>query len=255
LSRRAPPKGELLALTTPVFDLLHDLRTATSSDPVLLALRDEIAAGTRGAPWTVTDGFVTYKRRIYVPPGSPWLSTIVAAAHEEGHEGIQKTLHRLRRDFHTPNDRHLVSDFVQGCITCQRNKTEHLHPAGLLRPLPILMAVWSDVAMDFVEGLPRVAGKTVILTVVDRFSKYAHFIALAHPYTAETVARAFFADIVRLHGVPVSIVSDRDPVFTSAFWTALFTATGTKLHHSSVFHPQSDGHLEAVNKTIAMYLR
>lgn len=80
-----------------MFDLLHDLRTATSSDPVLLALRDEIAAGTRGAPWTVTDGFVTYKRRIYVPPGSPWLSTIVAAAHEEGHEGIQKTLHRDRK--------------------------------------------------------------------------------------------------------------------------------------------------------------
>jgi hypothetical protein len=71
--------------------------------------------------------------------------------------------------------------------------------------------------MDFVEGLPRVSGKSVILTVVDRFSKYAHFIALAHPYTAETVARAFFTDIVRLHGVPESFVSDRDPVFMSAF--------------------------------------
>lgn len=71
--------------------------------------------------------------------------------------------------------------------------------------------------MDFVEGLPRVSGKSVILTVVDRFSKYAHFIALAHPYTAETVARAFFTDIVRLHGVLESFVSDRDPVFMSAF--------------------------------------
>jgi hypothetical protein len=71
--------------------------------------------------------------------------------------------------------------------------------------------------MDFIEGLPKVGGKCVILTFVDRFSKYAHFIPLAHPYTAETVAKVFFADIVRLHGVPASIVSDRDVVFTSGF--------------------------------------
>lgn len=167
----------------------------------------------------------------------------------------QKTLHRLRRDFHTPHDRRLVSDFVRGCLVCQRNKTEHLHPAGLLLPLPVPAAVWSDIAMDFVEGLPRVAGKTVILTVVDKISKYAHFIALAHLYTAETVVRAFFTDIVRLHGVPTSIVSDRDTVFPSAFWTALFAATGTKLHRSSAFHPQSDGQSEAANKTISMYPR
>jgi hypothetical protein len=116
-------------------------------------------------------------------------------------------------------------------------------------------AIWSDISMDVVEGFPRVAGKSVILTVVDRFSKYAHFITLAHPYLAESVARAFYTDIVRLHDVPASIVSDRDPVFTSTFWQALFAATGTKLHMSSAFHPQTDGQSEAVNKAIAMYLR
>jgi transposase InsO family protein len=109
--------------------------------------------------------------------------------------------------------------------------------------------------LDFVEGLPKVAGKSVILTVVDRFSKYAHFIALSHPYTAESVARVFFAEIVRLHGIPASIVSDRDPVFTSAFWQALFRASGSKLLMSSAFHPQTDGQTEAVNKAIGMYLR
>ena len=72
--------------------------------------------------------------------------------------------------------------------------------------------------MDFVEGFLCINGKSVILTVVDRFSKFAHFIALGHPYTATSVAHAFFADIVRLHGIPASIVSDRDPVFTSGFW-------------------------------------
>ncbi|KAF0928095.1 hypothetical protein E2562_037873 [Oryza meyeriana var. granulata] len=116
-------------------------------------------------------------------------------------------------------------------------KLEHLHPAGLLMPLPIPTVVWADIGLDFVEALPRVNGKSVILSIVDRFSKYCHFIALGHPYTAESVAQAFFADIVRLHGVPQSIVSDRDPVFTSTFWRELMRLMGTRLHMSSAFQP------------------
>jgi hypothetical protein len=134
-------------------------------------------------------------------------------------------------------------------------KSEHLHPAGLLLPLQVPTAVWADIGLDFVEALPRVRGKSVILTVVDRFSKYCHFIPLAHPYSAESVAQAFFADIVRLHGMPQSMVSDRDPVFTSTFWKELMRLMGTKLHMTSAFHPQSDGQTEAANRVIAMYLR
>ena len=141
----------------------------------------------------------------------------MAAVHDDGHEGVQRTLHRLRRDFHIPNMKQLVQDWVRDCVVCQRYKSEHLNPAGLLLPLPIPQGVWTDIALDFVEALPRVRGKSVILTVVDRFSKYCHFIPLAHPYSAESVAQAFFTDIVRLHGVPQSMVSDRDPVFTSTF--------------------------------------
>jgi hypothetical protein len=80
------------------------------------------------------------------------------------------------------------------------------------------LEVWQDIAMDFVEGFPKVGGKTVILTVVDRLSKYGHFITLSHPYTTATVAAAFSENIVRLHGVPASIVSNRDPIFTSTVW-------------------------------------
>jgi hypothetical protein len=115
--------------------------------------------------------------------------------------------------------------------------------------------VWADITMDFVEGFPRVNGKLVVLTVVDRFSKYGHFIALGHLYTATTIARAFFDNNVRLHGIPYSIVSDRDPVFTSQFWGELFRLAGVKLQYSSAFHPQSDGQSEAVNKVIIMLLR
>jgi hypothetical protein len=86
--------------------------------------------------------------------------------------------------------------------------------------------------MDFMEGFPKVGGKSIILIVVDRFSKYAHFITLGHPYSATTVAKAFFDQIVRLHGLPLSIVSDRDPVFTSNVWQELFGLSGTKLRMS-----------------------
>jgi hypothetical protein len=109
--------------------------------------------------------------------------------------------------------------------------------------------------MDFVEGLPKVHGKSVILTIVDRFSKSAHFVPLGHPYTATTVVRAFFDNIVKLHGIPSSIVSDRDPVFTGHFWKALFGLAGVTLQFTSAFHPQADGQSEATNKIVVMYLR
>jgi len=167
---------------------------------------------------------------------------------------VQKTLHRLRADFFIPGDRNLFQDFVRTCMTCQRNKTQAMQPAGLLQPLPVPSQVWADISMDFIEGLPKVGGKSVILTVVDRFSKYAHFIPLDHPYTAVSVARAFFDGIVRLHGFPTQIVSDRDPVFTGHVWRDLFKMAGVTLRMSTAFHPQTDGQSEVVNKVIAMYL-
>jgi hypothetical protein len=149
----------------------------------------------------------------------------------------------------------VVQDLVRACGVCQRYKSEHLHPAGLLLPLPVPLGVWTDVALDFVVALPRVHGKSVILTVVDRFNKYCHFIPLAHPYSTETVAQAFFSDIVRLHGVPQSMVSDREPVFMPNFWRELMRLLGTKLHMTTAFHPQSDVQSEAANRVIIMYLR
>jgi hypothetical protein len=109
--------------------------------------------------------------------------------------------------------------------------------------------------MDFVEGFPKISGKSVILTVVDRFSKSAHFIPLGHPYSTALVAKAFFDSIVRLDGLPTSIVSDRDSIFTSNMWKDMFRLTGTILCTSSTFHPQMDGQSEVTNRIIVVYLR
>jgi hypothetical protein len=118
---------------------------------------------------------------------------------------------------------------MRACITCQRNKSEHLHPTGLLQSLEMPTTVWADVAMDFIKGFPRINGKSVILIVVDKFSKATHFLPLWHPYTTTTMVRAFFNNVVKLHSVPSSIVSDRDAVFTKHFWRELFRLADIKL--------------------------
>lgn len=114
--------------------------------------------------------------------------------------------------------RRTVEEVVAACDICQRHKSDNAPSPGLLQPLPIPTTVWSDISMDFIEGLPHSHGKSVIFVVVDRLSKFAHFMALAHPYTALTVAQVFMDNVYRLHGMPSTIVSDRDPCFLSNFW-------------------------------------
>lgn len=191
LSRRAEGLS-VNAISTPQFTVFEHIRAAVLDTPELVSLRDRILGGQADAGWSFVDGLIIFKGRIFLPASSPLWPQLIAEVHNAGHEGIQKTLHRLRASFYNPSLSKLVREFVAGCIVCQRNKTEHLHPAGLLQPLVVPTTVWSDISMDFVEGLPKVHGKSVILSVVDRFSKYAHFMALSHPYTASSVARVFF---------------------------------------------------------------
>ena len=109
--------------------------------------------------------------------------------------------------------------------------------------------------MDFVEGLPKSRGNDVILVVVDRLTKYAHFLPLSHPFIAETVSKLFMDNIHRLHGLPQIIVSDRDRIFTSKLWQEVFSALKVQLHLSTAHHPQSDGQTERVNQCLEQYLR
>lgn len=148
-----------------------------------------------------------------------------------------------------------IQVFVSECVVCQPAKTECVPYPGLLQPLPVPSQAWTVVTMDFIEGLPTSSGYNCILVVVDKFSKYSHFVKLKHPFFALTVAQQYMEHIYKLHGMPTAIVSDRDKIFTSLLWKELFKLTGTQLCMSSAYHPQSDGQTKRVNQCIETFLR
>ena len=123
-----------------------------------------------------------------------------------------------------------VKWFVEACVVCQTTKYSTQKPAGLLQPVPIPTQVWDDVSMDFITGLPQSRGYTTIMVVVDRLSKYAHFAPLPARFDALKVAHLFINTVVRHHGFPKSLVSDRDSVFLNQVWEDLLRLSGTKLN-------------------------
>jgi hypothetical protein len=172
-----------------------------------------------------------------------------------GHFGAKKTEQVLVNHFFWPKMRRDVERYVQRCTTCHKAKSR-LNPHGLYTPLPIPSVLWEDISMDFLLGLPRTKkGRDSIFVVVDCFSKMAHFIPCYKSDDASHIAELFFREIVRLHGVPRTIVFDRDTKFLSYFWKTLWGKLGTQLLFSTTCHPQTDGQTEVVNRTLSMLLR
>ncbi|KAL4290122.1 hypothetical protein GQ457_14G017340 [Hibiscus cannabinus] len=189
--------------------------------------RDKFYACEKGADekFYRHDGYLFKENRICIPQGS-MRDILIREAHEGGlmgHFGVTKTLHTLKEHLFWAKMRRNVERFCERCVTCKKVKSK-VSPHGLYLPLPIPDSPWTDISMDFVLGLPRTrTGRDSIFVVVDRFSKMAHFIACHKTDDAVNVANLFFREIVCLHGIPRSIVSDRDVKFFSHFWRTLWS--------------------------------
>ncbi|RYA84594.1 hypothetical protein DD594_25980, partial [Enterobacter cloacae complex sp. 4DZ1-17B1] len=141
-------------------------------------------------------------------------------------------------------------------MVCQKVKFDRQKAPGLLQPLPIPDKPWESIAMDFIFDLPRTpTGNDGIGTIVCRFNKQAHFIPVRKKIKSDQMARLFMYNVFKYHGMPQSIISDRDPRMTSLFWRGLFENMGTTLKFSSSFHPQTDGQSEEANSTVLDLLK
>ncbi|KAJ9536303.1 hypothetical protein OSB04_un000512 [Centaurea solstitialis] len=196
------------------------------NDTELADLRHRVSTGEHvPAGYSMDNNRLLFKGRLVLNRNSTWVPKLFHEFHGStlgGHSGVQKTYRRMARELFWIGMKGDISKMVSQCDICQRQKYSTMAPSGLLQPLELPNKVWSEITMDFITGLPKSEGYSVIFVVVDRLSKYGHFVPLKHPYTALTVAEVFLREVVRLHGILESIVSDRDRVFLSLFWRELF---------------------------------
>ncbi|KAA3470813.1 reverse transcriptase [Gossypium australe] len=200
-----------------------------------------------------------FRGRICMPKDSELRQMILREAHSSPytmHPSGSKMYRDLRELYWWPSLKREATEFVSKCWTCQQVKAEHQLPSGLLQPTKIPLWKWERIMMDFVSGLPLMpTKKDSVWVIVDRLTKSAHFIPVRTDYSLQKLAKLYVAEIVRLHGVPLSIISDRDPRFTSRFWKALHEALDTRLDFSTAFHPQTDGQSERVIQILDDMLR
>ena len=162
----------------------------------------------------------------------------------------------MKRRFYWPGMDAEITRYVTGCDACQRNKPSQQSKMGLLQPLPIPTRPWSQVSLDLITQLPRSkAGHDAIVVFVDKLTKMVHYVPTTTTVTAPQLATLFIREVCRLHGVPDSLLSDRDPRFTAHFWRSFWDQLGSKLVMSTAYHPQTDGQTERANRTLEEMLR
>jgi hypothetical protein len=235
-------------------DLISVIKSTYEIDPECVKLLKD-----PGREFSVKNGVIYKDNRIYVPNKTDIKTQIMNESHDSplsGHVGTAKTTELVTRRFYWPGMHEEIRKYVVSCLPCQSNKPSQQVPMGLLQPLPIPDKRNEQWTMDLITQLPRSkSGNDAIVVWVEKLGKLAHFKATRTAISAPELAKLFYQEVVRHHGIPMSIVSDRDPRFTSNFWRSLWKLTGTKLAMSTAYHPQSDGQTERANRTLEDMLR
>jgi hypothetical protein len=274
LSRR--PDLELNLISTCNVDehLIADIKNGYDSDPYFKPILNALLHPseehlTSAIPsilsWYVVDNGLLYyvrepcRRRLCIPNKSEILKHLFFENHDSlsgAHSGCKRLYLRMRDKYFWPGMTKSIQKYTSSCHSCQTNKHETQPKDGILQPLQLAHEPFQSVSMDFIVNLPKTrSGSTGIKVVVDRCTKYGRFVPTSDSCDAPKVAKLFFNEVVRNHGLPTSIVCDRDTRFMSKFWNSLFSFFGTKIKASSSFHPETDGQTEALNKTLEIMIR
>jgi hypothetical protein len=240
LSQKYEDEGSLFSLSFIVPDWLHAMCQEWLHDPKISHLIQQLQANSpvsQGYSWHNDE--LRYKVRLYLSKQSQLKSTVLSELHATptaGHSWFTKTYDWVKLYFFWDGMKKNVHTFVEKCDVFQCNKGETIKTHGTLQPLSIPPAIWRDIFMYFIMGLPKSGNNSVIMVVVDCLSKYAHFYSLQHPFTASTVAQLLMDHFLKLHGMPHSIFSDRYPTFTNNFWQEISRLNGTQFHLSIAYH-------------------
>jgi len=248
------PEGSLLAQLKIRYVLRDKVLVAQQADGKVKEIKERVNKGRETSFQMLSDGLIAMGRRIYLPEDKTLKDEVLREAHEfrfATHPGSTKMYRDLKDYYWWPNMKREIAEFVSNCGICQQVKIEHQKPAGKLQSLSIPEWKWDDIYMDFVTGLPRGKKRNdAIWVVMDRLTKSALFLPMKMTDSVDKVAKLYVNEVIRLHGVPVSIISDRDPRFTSRLWPSLQQAMGTKLNLSTTFHPQTDGQSKRTIQTL-----
>ncbi|GJV76833.1 putative reverse transcriptase domain-containing protein [Tanacetum coccineum] len=199
------------------------------------------------------DKSLYFMDRIWVPLVGDVRSVILNEAHKSRysvHHGADKMYHDLRDMYWWPGMKRHIAIYVSKCLTCAKVKAEHQRPSGLLQQPEIPEWKWDKITMDLITKLHRSrSGHDAIWVIVDRLTKSSYFLAIREDFNTEKLTRLYIDETVARHGVPVSIISDRDGQFTSHFWQTVQKALGTRLDLSTAYHPQTDRQNERTIQT------
>ncbi|KAJ9539320.1 hypothetical protein OSB04_032053 [Centaurea solstitialis] len=258
LSRKGIVKiGVLQMITTP--SILEQIRQEQQE-----ALKDDNQKGERITGQvklleTDTEEIKRFRGRIWIPKIGKCREIILEEAHKSKysiHPGGNKMYKDLKTLYWWPGMKRSIANYVEKCLTCLKVKIEHQRPYGQLQSLDIPVWKWEDITMDFVTKLPRtLKGSDAIWVIVDRLTKTAHFLPIKETYALKKLAKIYINEIVSRHGVPLSIVSDRDRRFTSNFWQSFQKELGSRIKMSTSYHPQTDGQSERTIQTLEDMLR
>ena len=254
-----PGNKNILEQITAQPSLLQWIKESQKDDPELQKKVEAVRSGKLHDFNVDKEGVLRFHSRLCVPTTSNIKRELLDEAHNSAfstHPGSTKMYHDLREHYWWDNMKREIADYVSRCLVCQQVKAERQLPKGMVQSLPVPEWKWDNITMDFVMGLPRTTkGNNAIWVIVDRLTKTAHFIPIWEDQPLDQLARIYIREVVRHHGVPTSIISDRDPRFTSNFWKSLQKALDTQLNFSTAFHPQTDGQSERTIQTLEDMLR